>query len=614
MIKTAVILAAGMGSRLRERTIHRPKGFLELDELSIIEHSIKKLKACGIQTIFIGTGFKSEYYEALTIKYPEIICVKNASFQSTGSMYTLYLLKERLNEDFLLMESDLIYEKRGIEALVEDARHDIILASDLTYSADEVFIECNRDGSLKNMSKQRGNLDDVHAELVGISKISFSTYKMMCEFAEKHSKKDLDYEQALVGISSKTGLHIKKLCNYAWCEVDDEGHWQRAINVIYPIIKAKENLPKPVPRNVLLNPGPATTTDTVKYAQVVPDICPREKEFGSVMEFIAAELTKFVAPEDEYTTVLFGGSGTAAVESILSSVIGNRKVLIINNGAYGKRMCEIAKAYGIGFYEFESPAANGLEIVQLEKFIDAHQKEISHLAIVHNETTTGLLNPIEQIGEICSNHGIQMIVDAMSSYGAIPINMKRMNIHYLAASSNKNLQGMAGVSFVIAHKASLEKSRYLKPRNLYLNLYSQYEHFQTTGQMRFTPPVQTLYALKQAIIETKFEGIENRYARYSRNWEVLINGISKLGLTHLVDCDHHSKIITAIHEPDCEHYDFEKMHDFLYRRGFTIYPGKFAEKNTFRIANIGEITEKDIEDFLLLLEQYLKNESPMDNR
>ncbi|MEK3882974.1 2-aminoethylphosphonate aminotransferase [Paenibacillus sp. PL2-23] len=357
---------------------------------------------------------------------------------------------------------------------------------------------------------------------------------------------------------------------------------------------------------ILLNPGPATTTDTVKYAQVVPDICPREEDFGGIMLSVSTELTMLVGDPAQYTTVLFGGSGTAAVESILSSVIGEDVVIIINNGAYGKRMCEIAAVYGLHVMEFVSPSDSPVNLSELEAMMKRSSQKITHLAVVHHETTTGLLNDIPSIGELCRRHGIDMIVDAMSSYAALPIDMGPMNISYLAASSNKNVQGMAGISFVIADTSKLESKKERKPRSYYLDLYAQHKHFSETGQMRFTPPVQTFYALKQALVELKEEGVQQRYARYTQSWEALIRGIKRLGLKHLVEEKHHSRIVTSILEPDCDSYSFGDMHDEMYSQGFTIYPGKLNGMNTFRIANIGDITYRDIEAFLALLERYLR--------
>jgi len=367
-----------------------------------------------------------------------------------------------------------------------------------------------------------------------------------------------------------------------------------------------------IKRNILLNPGPATTSDTVKFAQVVPDICPREKEFGEVMEFVSKELTNFVGSNDEYATILFGGSGTAAVEAILSSVIDEEIVLIINNGAYGKRMCEMAEIYNLNYIEYKSSAIEKINLNELEELIkiynlnnvDNHKKNVSHLAVIHHETTTGILNDIKSIGQICKKYKIEMIVDAMSSFAGIPITMDEMNIKYLISSSNKCIQGMAGISFVIANIESLEKTKNIKPRNLYLNMYKQYSYFKDNYQMRFTPPVQVLYALKQAIVETKEETIKKRNERYEECCQILWKGLDKIKLKKLVGEEASSMLLTSIVEPKIKGYSFEELHDYLYNRGFTIYPGKIASENTFRIANIGQIYPENMTKFIEILEEY----------
>jgi 2-aminoethylphosphonate-pyruvate transaminase len=257
------------------------------------------------------------------------------------------------------------------------------------------------------------------------------------------------------------------------------------------------------------------------------------------------------------------------------------------------------------FIEFKSSPIDPINLNELQK-VREENRDISPLAIIHNETTTGLLNNLDDLGKLAKKYNLELIVDAMSSYAAIPIDMKKQNITYLMASSNKNIQGMAGVGFVIANTKAIEKVKDIKPRNFYLNLYAQYENFIKTHQMRFTPPVQTLYALKQAIIEAKEEGIENRYARYSKSWQTLTDKLKEMGLKYLVDDKYHSKIITSIFIPDG--VDFNDMHDYFFERGFTIYPGKVADFNTFRVANIGEIDYHDMEEFLKLFEEYL-NES-----
>lgn len=356
-------------------------------------------------------------------------------------------------------------------------------------------------------------------------------------------------------------------------------------------------------QNILLNPGPATTTPAVKVAQIVEDICPREKEFGDLMVYVSTELTQIVASPKKYTTVLFGGSGTAVVEAVLSSVVPyDKTVLIVNNGAYGKRMCQIADVYGLNYIEFISSPIKPVNLKKLDKVMKKNPN-ISHLAVIHNETTTGLLNNLDDFGALSRKYDVELIVDAMSSYAALPIAMKKQNIAYLCASSNKNIQGMAGVGFVIAKTKKLDTLRSIAPRNVYLDLFGQYENFKKSHQMRFTPPVQTLYALKQAIKEAKEEGIKNRYKRYAKSWQTLTEGLRDMQLAYLVEDRYHSKIITSVFIP--KGVDFDAMHEHFYAKGFTVYPGKVAEFNTFRVANIGDIDYRDIEEFLRLLKAYL---------
>ena len=602
-MKTAVILAAGLGSRLKDRTKLQPKGFLEVDGISLIKRSVDNLLVCGINKIYIGTGYLSEVYEEFALKYPQIEIIKSDKYETTSSMYTLYNMRNKLKNNFILLESDLLYEIDSLNYLIKDEVEDIILSSGRTNSNDEVYIDADKNCNLVSMSKKKKELNFIYGELVGISKISQYRYNMMCKAFENQDNPKIDYEYIMVETSKIKPFFVKKIKDLIWCEIDDENHLERAITKILPKIKAKN---MNIKRNILLNPGPATTTDRVKLAQVVPDICPREKEFGDLMNYLSTELTSIVANTDIYSTILFGGSGTAVVESILTSVVPyDKSVLIINNGAYGKRICQITSRYKMNYIEFQSSSVEPIDLEKLENEIKANDN-ISHLAVIHNETTTGLLNNLNDLGILAKKYSIELIVDAMSSYAAIPIDMEKQNIAYLAASSNKNIQSMAGIGFVIAKKSSLESLKNIIPRTFYLSLYEQYENFIKTHQMRFTPPVQTLYALKQAIIEAKSESIENRYSRYSKSWEVLTTALKEMNLKYLVDDKYHSKIITSIFMPDG--VDFDDMHDYLYEKGFTIYPGKVAEFNTFRVANIGDIDSNDMKEFLKLFKGYLNND------
>jgi len=356
-------------------------------------------------------------------------------------------------------------------------------------------------------------------------------------------------------------------------------------------------------RAVLLTPGPATTSDTVKFAQVVPDICPRESEFGEVMQDITRRLSAIAGDPGSLRTVLFGGSGTAAVEAMLTSVPLDGPVVIVDNGAYGARMAQIAKSANLPAFVFSSSPVEAIDIDALERFAAKHKAR--YLAVVHHETTTGLLNHLRPLGQLAGRLGMELLVDAMSSFAAVPIDMVADGAHYVCSSSNKNLQGMAGISFVICQAAALAHIDAARSRSYYLNLRAQHDFFEKSGQMRFTPPVQTIYALEQALTELEAETVAGRYARYSSIWRILDEGIRQCGLTRLVADENHGRLISAIEEPASPKFSFERLHEFMKEWNFTIYPGKLAGQTTFRISNIGDIYPEDMKTFVGLLTKFL---------
>lgn len=354
-------------------------------------------------------------------------------------------------------------------------------------------------------------------------------------------------------------------------------------------------------KQILLNPGPANTTDAVKKAMTADDICPRELEFGEVMKRVSEGLVRVVHQGSDYQSVLFGGSGTAAVEAAIASTVpDNGRLLVINNGAYGQRMVEIAAQYrmphdqvdfGVGAWPDPSRVKEALA-----------KARYTHLSIVHHETTTGMLNPVQEIAAHAKAAGADVIVDAMSSYAGVPIDVAALGADYLISSSNKCIQGMAGLAFVIARRSKLEKLSPIPGRSLYLDLATQHRFFEKSLQMRFTPPVQIVYALDQALTEFFAEGQAARAARYLACFEALDGGVRALGFRRLLPEGMLSKILTAYLEPDHPGYNYDRMHDHLRQRGFTIYPGKGAKRATFRLANMGAITPEDMRRFVMALE------------
>ena len=284
-----------------------------------------------------------------------------------------------------------------------------------------------------------------------------------------------------------------------------------------------------IKRNILLNPGPSTTTDTVKLAQVVPDICPREREFADVMADFRRDLLRVVhADPDVYTAVLFCGSGTLNIDVCLNSLLpAGGKVLVVNNGAYSTRAVEICQFYGLPHIDLSFPIDELPDLDRVEQVL-RENPDIALVHTTHNETGTGILNPIREIGALAHRYGAVFTVDTTSTLAMRPINVQADNIDFCMASAQKGLMAMTGLSFVIGRRDVIEASRDYPRRSYYCNLWLQYDFFERTGQMHFTPPVQTVYAAVQGLKEYFAEGEQAKWARHTRVFEAIHEGLDRL--------------------------------------------------------------------------------------
>lgn len=361
-----------------------------------------------------------------------------------------------------------------------------------------------------------------------------------------------------------------------------------------------------VKRNILLNPGPSTTTDTVKFAQVVPDICPREREFGKLMKNLREDLVKIVHGDlDEYTSVLFTGSGTLNIDVCLNSLLPEgKKILVINNGAYSTRAVEICQYYGLPYIELKFSEDQIPDLAMIEQALKRNS-DVALVHTTHNETGTGLLNPIKEIGALVHKYGAVFTVDTTSTYAMRPINVQEDNIDFCMASAQKGLMAFTGLSFIVGRKTLIEASKEYPKRSYYCNLYMQYDFFEKTGEMHFTPPVQTIYATIQALKEYWDEGEAEKWARHTRVFNAINQGLDQLGFRQVIRPEWRAGLVSAVVYPDDPNWNFEKVHDYCYEHGFTIYPGKLLSTNTFRLCALGAIDEQDIEDFFVVFKEAL---------
>lgn len=340
--------------------------------------------------------------------------------------------------------------------------------------------------------------------------------------------------------------------------------------------------------SLLLTPGPLTTSRTVKQA-MVHDWGSRDAAFIAINKAVLSELVEIIHGGDDFVTVPMQGSGTFAVEAMLTTFIPKTgKVLILINGAYGQRAKKICEIAGRAVAVHETAEDKLPDLAAVEKMLK-DDAAITHIFSVHCETTSGILNPIEEIGALAKKYGKSFLVDAMSAFGAIMLDARKVTFDAVAASSNKCIEGVPGLGFVLARKSVLEKTK-RNATTLVLDLHDQWANFVKTGQYRFTPPIHVIVAFHQALQEFKTEGgVAGRGKRYSDNCRILIDGMRELGFEPLLPDRLQAPIIVTFHMPADPNFVFQSFYDKLKDRGYVIYPGKLTVADSFRIGCIGRL-------------------------
>jgi 2-aminoethylphosphonate-pyruvate transaminase len=354
---------------------------------------------------------------------------------------------------------------------------------------------------------------------------------------------------------------------------------------------------------MLLNPGPVNVSERVRQALQRQDICHRESEFTELLHGIQGKLLKAFLPgaESEYAAALITGSGTAAVESaVLSSLPHGKRMLILNNGVYGERLSQMVGIHRLGVSELKHEWTVKPDPERLRLALRQHP-EVHAVAMVHHETTTGLLNPVKEIAEVVDSQNRVFILDAVSALGGETIDIAGSHIYMVAGTAGKCIQGFPGVSFVLVRKGFLERMRAYPKRSWYLHL-THYVDDHGQGTVPFTPAVQVYYAFDEALNELLEEGVAKRIQRYKKMATLIRERVAKLGLKPVLTPDRQSNTITAYYLP--ERLSYQSLHDRLKEQGYVIYAGQGnLENKIFRVANMGALTEAQFTAFLDAVER-----------
>jgi len=356
---------------------------------------------------------------------------------------------------------------------------------------------------------------------------------------------------------------------------------------------------------LLLTPGPLTTSKSVK-AVMVHDWGSRDAGFIAINRAVLERLPELIHGSDDFVTVPMQGSGTFAVEAMLTSFVPPEgEVLVLINGAYGhraKRILDIARRATV---VHETPEDTRPDLAAVERILE-QSRTITHVFAVHCETTSGILNPIEAIAGICERHGKRLLIDAMSAFGAIPLDARTTRFDAVAASSNKCIEGVPGLGFVLCRRTALAETAG-NATTLVLDLFDQHQALEKTGQYRFTPPIHVIVAFHQALEEHGEEGgVEGRGARYRENCRILVDGMRAMGFATLLPDDLQAPIIVTFHMPTDPRFDFQRFYDGLKERGYVIYPGKLTVADSFRIGAIGRLDANHMRGALAAVREVLE--------
>ncbi|EGR28457.1 hypothetical protein IMG5_174960 [Ichthyophthirius multifiliis] len=359
---------------------------------------------------------------------------------------------------------------------------------------------------------------------------------------------------------------------------------------------------------LLFTPGPLLTSNNVKLSMNY-DYGSRDPRFMQIIKDIRNDILKICeVQKGEYECILLQGSGTYAVEAVLGQSIpkGKHKLLIVQNGAYGIRMEKISLYYGLNYTTLNYSDCDVVKPKDVAQKLQENP-DITHVSIIHSETTSGLINPIEEIGKVIKNFNknIVYIVDSMSSFAAYRINPKEIGIDYLVASSNKNLQGIPGFAFVIANNKHFQNTKD-NARSMVLDLYQQWQGLEDNGQFRFTPPTHVLKATKVAIDEYFEQGGQpKRFQKYDSNQKLLTKRMTEMGFKLYIEPKYQGCIITTFLNPKDPNFKFNEFYQFLADKNMVIYPGKLTKADSFRIGSIGEINNQNISQLCEYIHDYL---------
>jgi 2-aminoethylphosphonate-pyruvate transaminase len=610
----AVLLAAGEGRSLFPLTKDRPKALLPLNGKTLLERMVRQLHSFGVSRIVIVAGFEKDRVVTSAIKLQQqtgaqIQIVENDRYAETNTLYSVLLAAKHCSgKPLLLIDGDVVCEDKILENVLS-SKSEAVLAVDTgrVMGAEEMRVSLNRDHTVSAIGKglQKGS-----AEFLGISKFSAPLarkfFRMGRQILARGRQQDF-YESAFARLRGHGAcFRALDVAGLRWVEIDFLTDYEEGLRLFgarreLEVYRASRR----VQPQFLFCPGPVLVSNKVKEALSSAEIGHRELEFSELLNRTRLKLGRVfgVTNFHDYTTVVLTGSGSAANEAVLGSAGLGKKLLILSNGEFGERWISIADFLGLELEALRMRWGQPFDLVEVGKRI--RRKGIDAICMVHHETSTGMLNPLENVAALAKRYKKELYVDAVSSVGALPVNVEGNDITFCTGSANKAIASVPGLSFVCGKRTAFDALKTVQPKSLYLDLYKHFVYNDRQYQTPNTPAVNLFFALDAALDEILDTGLSQTFEHSRLLADQLRTGMKRLGFRFFIPEEQMAPVLTTVELPPG--YGATEFHENLKRQGYITYPGKGILKDrVFQVANIGKISSRQVRGFLKALEHLVQ--------
>jgi 2-aminoethylphosphonate-pyruvate transaminase len=607
----ALILAAGDGARLHPITQHLPKAMLPIGSETVISRLLRQLADSGVAQVCVVVGYQGDQLrrhvtEAAERLGTEVTFVTNSDYSRTSTAFSVWLASAWVGDaPFLLIDGDLVVTD---EVLIRTAR---CVNSIVAYERrpitgpEEMKVAVRVSDGQETAARLGKNMPDeeVAGECIGIALFDETGCRSLFDALGAQDRDELAtsyYERALNDVVAHLDVAMLRVDRADWTEIDFVTDYLEAAAKFGG---SKDRQIAVISEQILLCPGPVRVSPAVKRALAHEDIGHRESEFVEVLTRTRQKLLQVygVGSRSGYTDVILTGSGTAANEAVISSYCPGRRTLVLMNGEFGARLLDLCRCHAIDMTALDFGWTMPYRLDQIDATLASGNYDV--VLMVHHETSTGMLNPVHQVGLLCSRHGVALCVDAISSIGAENLEVAEANITFCTGSANKAIGSLPGLAFVCGKKEAFTSLTDRQPRSRYLDLFRYFEFEEKRYQTPNTPAVSLFFALEAALDELLSETIEGRMHHYVALSSTVRQGFSAIGWKTVIPTAMMSRVLTTFYYPD--DVDVEHFHQWIRQHDYIIYRGKGPLVNrAFQVANIGCLSKGHIERFVDVVWQY----------